>query len=145
MNDIYSTHLLAHAKHPFGAGKIPRGSEDAEAFHSGCGDEIRVKCTWQPNGVLESLVFEIHGCAVSTAVASMTAQRVCGKTADAIQAMSTDFLARLGHDGFDASWGDFQALNGLEKFPARLHCARLIWCALEQVLQKRKRDNEEKP
>ena len=35
MNDIYQTALLAHAKKPYGAGVVPRGTEDAEALNAG--------------------------------------------------------------------------------------------------------------
>ena len=67
MNDVYQTALLAHAKKPYGAGVVPRGTEDAEALNAGCGDEIRVKLEWTPGGGLERLVYELHGCAVSVA------------------------------------------------------------------------------
>ncbi|MGD9612196.1 MAG: iron-sulfur cluster assembly scaffold protein [Kiritimatiellia bacterium] len=138
MNDIYQAALLAHAKNPHGAGHVPRGSEDAEALNSGCGDEIRVKLAWTPEGGLERLVYEIHGCAVSTAAASMAARRLAGKTPAEIEATAAAFAARLGQTGFEEEWGDFRAFNGIENYPARLHCARLVWQALEKALAKKK-------
>lgn len=138
MNDIYQAALLAHAKNPHGAGSVPRGTEDAEAFNSACGDEIRVKLSWTPGGGLERMAYEIHGCAVSVASASMAARRLEGKTAAEIATMAAAFAARLGRAGFEEQWGDFQAFNGIEKYPARIHCAKLVWHALEAALAKRR-------
>ena len=141
MNDIYQTALLAHAKNPRGAGRVPRGSEDAEALNTACGDEIRVKLFWTPGGGLERMTYELHGCAVSVASASMAAQRLEGKTPAEIATMAAAFAARLGRSGFEEEWGDFQAFNGIEKYPARIHCAMLVWRALELALAK-KRDEK---
>ena len=138
MNDIYQAALLAHAKNPHGAGRVPRGTEDAEALNSACGDEIRVKLSWTPGGGLERMTYELHGCAVSAAAASMAARRLEGKTPEEIETMAAAFAARLGQAGFERQWGDFQAFNGIEKFPARIHCARLVWRALEAALAKRR-------
>lgn len=138
MSDIYPAVLLAHAKKPHGAGNVPRGTEDGEALNTACGDEIRVKLAWTPEGCLERLTHELHGCAVSTAAASMVAQRLEGRTRAEIGTMAAAFAARLGRTGFEEAWGDFQAFNGIERFPARLHCARLVWRAVEQALAQEK-------
>ena len=138
MNDIYQAALLAHAKNPHGACRVPRGTEDAEALNSACGDEIRVKLSWTPGGGLERMTYELHGCAVSAAAASMAARRLEGKTPEEIETMAAAFAARLGRAGFEEQWGDFQAFNGIEKYPARIHCARLVWHALEAALAKRR-------
>jgi nitrogen fixation NifU-like protein len=140
MNDIYQAALLAHAKKPHGAGSVPRGSEDAEALNTACGDEIRVKLSWTPGGGLDRMTFEIQGCAVSVASASMAAQRLPGMMPAEIATMAAAFAARLGHSGFEEQWGDFQAFNGIEKYPARIHCARLVWRALEEALAKKRNE-----
>ena len=138
MNDIYQAALLAHAKKPYGAGSVPRGTEDAEALNTACGDEIRVKLSWMPGDGLERMTYEIHGCAVSVASASMAARRLEGKTPAEIETMAAAFAARLGRTGFEEEWGDFQAFNGIETFPARIHCAMLVWRALELALAKKR-------
>ena len=138
MNDIYQAALLAHAKNPCGAGRVPRGTEDAEALNAACGDEIRVKLSWTPGNGLERMTYEIHGCAVSVASASMAARRLEGKTPAEIATMAAAFAARLGGAGFEEEWGDFRAFNGIEKYPARIHCARLVWLALESALAKKR-------
>lgn len=136
MSDLYQKVLLAHAKQPHGAGPVPRGTEDGEALNTGCGDEIRVVLAWTPDGTLAKLTHELHGCAVSAAAASMVAQRLEGKTRAEITAISAAFAARIGRAGFEEAWGDFQAFNGIERFPARIHCAKLVWLAVEQALAK---------
>lgn len=142
MSQLYQAALLAHAKKPYGAGKVPRGTEDAEALNPGCGDEIRIRLTWTPDGALEHLTHELHGCAVSVAGASLAAQRLEGRTRKEIATMAAAFASRLGQRGFEEEWGDFQVFNGIEKFPARLHCARLIWQAVEQALARAPGDQE---
>ena len=136
MSDLYQAPLLAHARQPHGAGRVPRGTEDGEALNSACGDEIRVALSWTPEGTLEKLVHELRGCAVSAASASMAARRLEGKTRAEIETMASAFAARLGSAGFEEEWGDFQAFNGIEQYPARIHCARLVWRAVEQALAK---------
>jgi nitrogen fixation NifU-like protein len=134
MSDIYQAVLVAHAKQPYGAGGVPRGTEDGEASNSACGDEIRVKLAWTPEGTLARLVHEVHGCAVSLAAASMTARRLEGRTRAEITTMAAAFRSRLGRAGFEEAWGDFQAFNGIERFPARVACAALVWRAVESAL-----------
>lgn len=136
MSGIYQAVLLAHAKQPHGAGRVPPGTEDAEAVNPACGDEIRVKLEWTPDGALARLTHEVHGCAVSLAAASMAAQRLAGRTREEIATMAAAFTARLGQAGFAEEWGDFQAFNGIERYPARIHCARLVWRAVEQALAR---------
>ena len=138
MNDLYQAALLAHAKKPHGAGSVPRGTEDGEAINPACGDEIRVTLAWTPEGTLARLTHELHGCAVSAAAASMAARRLEGMTRAEIAAMASAFAARIGKTGFEEAWGDFQAFNGIERYPARIHCAKLVWQAVEQALAKKK-------
>lgn len=134
--NLYQAVLLAHAKQPHGAGKVPRGTESGEAFNSACGDEIRVALAWTPDGTLAKLTHELHGCAVSAAAASLVARRLEGLTRAEIATAAAAYAARLGRTGFEEAWGDFQALNGIERFPARIHCAMLVWRAVEQALAK---------
>ena len=91
---------------------------------------------WTPDKTLAKLVHQIHGCAVCTASASMAAQRLVGRTRAEIGAMAAAFAARLGKTGFEEAWGDFQAFNGIERFPARIHCATLVWEAIQRALEK---------
>lgn len=137
MSDLYQAALLAHAKKPHGAGRVPPGTEDAEAFNAACGDEIRVKLSWTPAGGLERMTHELHGCAVSAASASMAAKRLEGKTRAEIATLAAAFATRIGKAGFEEAWGDFQAFNGIEAYPARVHCAMLVWQALEKALAGR--------
>ena len=137
MSDLlYPTVLLAHAKKPYGAGAVVRGTEDGEAINTACGDEIRLTFLWTPGGCLERMTHELSGCAVSAASASMVARRLEGKTRAEITTMAAAFTARLGRTGFEEAWGDFQAFNGIERFPARIHCAMLVWKAVEKALEK---------
>ncbi len=134
--ELYTAALLAHAKKPHGAGRVPRGTEDAEALNSACGDEIRVSLRWTPEGTLERFTHELHGCAVSVAAASMAARSLEGKTRGEIETLAAAVEARLGGEGFEGEWGDYQAFNGIERYPARVRCAKLVWQAVAKALAK---------
>ncbi|MDR0994155.1 MAG: SUF system NifU family Fe-S cluster assembly protein [Verrucomicrobiota bacterium] len=134
MKNLYQAALMDHARNPVGVGSVPRGTEDAEAFNSACGDEIRLRLHWREDGRLERLIYELHGCAVSRASASMAAVRLAGKTCQEIRALREAFESRIGKEGFDAAWGDAQAFNGIEQYPSRIHCARLVWQAIGKAL-----------
>jgi nitrogen fixation protein NifU and related proteins len=134
MTQLYQEALLKHARNPHGSGTVPAGQEDAEALNTGCGDEIRVALAWSSDQCLERMTYELHGCAVSMAAASMVAQRLEGKTPAEIATMRQAFTARIGQTGFEEEWGDFQAFNGIERYPARIHCAMLVWQAIDKAL-----------
>lgn len=134
MSNLYQAALLAHAKQPYGAVQLPEGSEDAEALNTGCGDEIRIQMKWTPDGCLKQLTYELHGCAVSMAAASMVAKRLEGRNRAEVSSMASAFKARIGKKGFEDEWDDFQAFNGIEQFPARIHCAMLVWQAVDKAL-----------
>lgn len=136
MSTLYQAALLAHAKNPYGAARIPPGAEDGEASNPACGDEIRVKLAWSHGGTLERLTYELHGCAVSAASASMAARRLEGRTRGEMETMIAAFNSRLGREGFEEAWGDFRSFNEIARYPARIHCARLVWRAVEQALAK---------
>jgi nitrogen fixation protein NifU and related proteins len=136
MNDPYAAALLAHAKNPYGAEPVARGEEDAEAVNGACGDEIRVKLSWTSEGALRRMAYELHGCAVSAASASMAAKALEGRTRAEAAAIAAEFLARLGKEGFGPERGDWRAFNGIERFPARIRCAQLPWAALEKALAR---------
>lgn len=134
---LYQRIMLDHARNPHGAGQVPRGTEDGAALNTGCGDEIRIVLQWGPDGTLEKMTHELHGCAVSAASASLASQKLLGRSPAEIHGIATAFQARLGQAPFEDEWGDFQMFNGIEKFPARIHCARLVWQAVTQALAKK--------
>ncbi len=134
MTQLYQEVLLKHSRNPYGATPLPPGKEDGEALNTGCGDEIRVAMTWSEDHCLERMTYELHGCAVSMAAASMVAQRLEGKTPTEIATMRKAFTARIGQTGFEEEWGDFQVFNGIERYPARIHCAMLVWQAIDKAL-----------
>lgn len=134
MSTLYQATLLAHAKNPYGATTLAPGTEDGEALNTGCGDEIRVAFSWTPGQCLRQMTYEINGCAVSMAAASMVAKRLEGKTPPEIRTMAAAFAERIGRTGFEEEWGDFQVFNGIEQYPARIHCAMLVWQAIEKAL-----------
>lgn len=132
---LYQEALMAHQRRKSGAGVVPREDMDAEAVNPACGDEVRIRLTGQ-NGAIHHLVWQMNGCAVAMASASLLSERLSGLSVESARHLVQDFLARVGRSGFDSSWGDFQLWNGIDKYPSRIRCVCLIGQAVEEALSK---------
>lgn len=126
---LYREALLAHARNPAGAAKIPRGEETSRRVNPACGDEVRWRVAFAPGGAIASAVHDTLGCAVCTASASLLAGRLPGLSPAAVRALAADFSARLESSSFPPD-SPLSALNALAAHPARLPCALLPWQAL---------------
>jgi len=131
---LYREALLAHARQPVGAAKIPRGEESSRRVNAACGDEVRWLVAFAPDGTLSSAVHDTLGCAVCTASASILAGKAPGLAPGAVRALADDFSARLASGTFSGDDPALAALNGLAAHPARLACALLPWESLLAAL-----------
>ena len=66
---------------------------------------------WTPEGTLDKLTHEVHGCAVSAAAASMVAQRLEGRTRAEIQTMAAAFDGPPGPHGLRGGVGRFPGVQ----------------------------------
>lgn len=130
---IYSDVLMKYRALRYGSGAVPREQADGEAYNPSCGDEIRVRLEGQ-NGRLTRVTWELQGCAVAEASSSMVSQRLENQPLPEAQKWLEEFMTQIGKQELDASWGDFQVWNGIERYPARIHCVRLIGLALQKAL-----------
>jgi len=97
-----------------------------------CGDSIKVEVLPGPDGRIE-VRFEAHGCAISTASASMMSERLRGSGPEEARGTALEFLRILrGERQADEldSWGDLASLKGVLRLPLRVKCATLAWHAL---------------
>ena len=86
--------------------------------------------------MIADVSFEGHGCAISTASASLMTEAVKGKTGRRGEALFRDFHALL-----TARWRRRRArprqaavLAGVREFPVRVKCATLAWHTLHNAL-----------
>jgi nitrogen fixation NifU-like protein len=133
-DDLYQEVILDHAKRPRNKGCMCDASHCAQGFNPLCGDEVKV-CVNVTDGRLACIRFDGHGCAISTASASLMTEAVDGKTVEEALALSHEVLAlvtgkRANADGL----GKLVVLDGVSRFPSRVKCAALAWHALEAAL-----------
>jgi nitrogen fixation NifU-like protein len=136
-SSLYRAALLDHATHPRGATSILPGEETSCLVNTACGDEVRWRVAFAPDGTLATAVHDTHGCAICTATASLLAEQVPGLTPSAIRALADDFTTRLHAAAFPDTSPALAALNALAAHPARLSCALLPLHALLASLPNR--------
>jgi len=97
-----------------------------------CGDSIKLEVVVGEGGHLERVRFDGHGCAISTASASLMTESLAGlSVVDARERADTFIKALRGEipaSTLDAM-GDLAAFKGLTSFPVRVKCATLAWHA----------------
>src|SRR5579875_536770 len=99
MDDLYHENILEHYKRPhnFLPAAPPLAHVDSE-FHDMnplCGDELTVQLELGENERIEGVRFEGHGCAISTAAASMASDEITGKTVSEVLALDRSFILDL--------------------------------------------------
>ncbi|MCB4756196.1 MAG: SUF system NifU family Fe-S cluster assembly protein [Elusimicrobia bacterium] len=149
-DELYREVILDHFKSPRNRGSLTGANAKAEGTNPFCGDRITITALIQKD-VLKDVTFEGHGCAISQASASMMTSMVKGKTLKEATAL-TSFIkkifgvenASLTSNGAKPALtmdtiGDFQALEGVKKYPVRIKCALLSWNTLLQCLEEFKK------
>ncbi|MBR6022005.1 MAG: iron-sulfur cluster assembly scaffold protein [Kiritimatiellae bacterium] len=130
MDSLYRADLLDHAAHPRHAARIPPGEESSRLVNSACGDTVRWRLSFAPDGAIASAVHDTQGCAICTAAASLLAERVPGLSPADARALLADLETRLRSATLPPEPPALAALNALATRPARLPCALLPLQAL---------------
>jgi nitrogen fixation protein NifU and related proteins len=86
---------------------------------------------------ISDIRFEGHGCAISTASASLMTEAVKGKSRAAAMKLFERIHRLLTDDAAEVSdeLGKLAALSGVREYPARVKCASLCWHTLSSALQ----------
>ena len=132
LTELYQEILLDHYRRPRGAARLDHVPRAKAHENPTCGDSIKVEVLPGPNGQIE-VRFEAHGCAISTASASMMSERLHGSSVQEARETALEFLRILrGEREADAldAWGDLASLKGVLRLPVRVKCATLAWHAL---------------
>ena len=135
LRELYQETILDHNRHPRNRGRV-EGSR-AEGYNPLCGDQVEVSLRIVDDSVAE-IAFDGHGCAISTASASLMTGAVKGKTRDEAEAIFRRFQALVTDtSGAEPDWdglGDLAAFAGVRELPIRIKCAILPWHALHAAL-----------
>lgn len=136
LRELYQEVILDHNRRPRNRGKLDDASGSAEGFNPLCGDEINVTLKTDAGRVVD-IAFEGHGCAISTASASLMTEAVKGKTLEEAEAIFREFQQMVTEQEANdhGDLGDLEVLAGVREYPVRIKCATLPWHTLQAALK----------
>ena len=123
MSDLfYNEELIDHSLHPQFFCELDDYDDKIALSNPSCGDKLTIYIKYT-EGCVTNAGFTGVGCAISKASADIMCGEIIEKTAGEIVALKDD-------------WKQIQALQDVQKMPARIKCASLPWQALEEVAKK---------
>lgn len=137
LEQLYQEIILDHYKHPRNAELLAGDVVQADEENPMCGDRIQLSCQVK-EGQIESVRYDVQGCAVSRASASMMSEALQGLPVEQARELIQSFIAAMrGEQELNPAWHeDLMALSGVRKFPLRVKCATLAWHGLAKALDK---------
>lgn len=133
--DLYRDVIVDHNRNPRNFGRLSEPSHSAEGNNPLCGDQLMLTVLMDGD-VVREVRFDGHGCAISTASASLMTETVKGRTraeVDSLFSRVHDMLTRSDTPP-DTDLGKLAALSGVREFPSRVKCASLCWHTLNAAL-----------
>lgn len=133
--DLYRDVVVDHNRRPRNFGKLAGANRTAEGTNPLCGDRLHLYLDVEDD-LIRDVRFEGHGCAISTASASLMSELIKGKRVAQVRDLFDDVHTMLTqHDAAPAAGlGKLAALSGVREFPARVKCASLCWHTLNAAL-----------
>ena len=95
MDDLYREEILEHYKRPHNWGPMENPDLQFSDNNPLCGDELTVMLRVAPDGTVQDLRFDGHGCAISKAAASMASDEVKGMKLDDVLRLDRSFVLDL--------------------------------------------------
>jgi nitrogen fixation NifU-like protein len=134
LRELYQEVIFDHNRKPRNFREMPQADHVANGHNPLCGDQLTVFLRVE-NDTVADVSFVGHGCAISTASASLMTEAVKGRPVAEVEALFQDFHAMLtatAPEGRD--FGKLRVLSGVREFPARVKCATLAWHTLHNAL-----------
>ncbi len=134
LRELYQEVIFDHNRNPRNFHAMSDASHVAKGHNPLCGDQLMVYARVQ-DGVVQEASFVGHGCAISTASASLMTEAVKGKPIAEVEALFNDMHAMLTEAHPEArDFGKLEVLSGVREFPARVKCATLAWHTLHNAI-----------
>lgn len=140
LRDLYQQVIIDHSKKPRNFCACEHANHVKEGHNPLCGDRLTLYVEVQ-NNVIVDIGFRGHGCAISTASASLMTEAVKGKTVTEVLQMFDTFhdmvtcpLEQSVIEEFSDKLGKLTVLSGVREFPIRIKCASLPWHTLKSAL-----------
>jgi len=144
LDELYQELILDHHRNPRGRGVLVAADATSSLFNPLCGDEVSIAVKHR-DGRLGQIAFDGHGCSISQASASMMTELCQGRSLEEAHSLVQAFTRMMKGEADPAELerlGDAVALEGVQRFAARIKCAMLAWEAMEQCLAKLKATSE---
>ena len=138
LDDLYMEIILDHYKSPRNRADLSHIDDDQVHENPSCGDSVKLEIILGDDGRISTARFDGHGCAISTASASLMTERLPGLTPQEATDFINVFLQVLRGDLPPErleDWGDLAGLGGVAQFPMRVKCATLAWHAARKNLE----------
>jgi nitrogen fixation NifU-like protein len=137
LRELYQEVIIDHGRHPRNFGAFAEANHHKEGFNPLCGDKIILHVS-ESQGVVEKIMFEGAGCAISMASASLMTEVLKGKTIQEAEIIFSAFheLVTKGvlAEELKEKLGKLVILSGVAEFPVRVKCATLAWHTLHAAL-----------
>jgi len=130
LRDLYQEVIFDHNRNPRNFGEMEDGNRSARGDNPLCGDQLTLYLKVNADGIIDDIKFQGHGCAISTASASIMTEMLKGKSikeAESIFNEVHDYITGEPVDTKAADLGKVQVLGGVRDFPSRVKCATLAW------------------
>lgn len=138
LRELYQEVILDHNKRPRNRGPLDDATHSAEGHNPLCGDQITLRLKVK-DGKVEDVKFEGHGCAISTASASLMTEAIVGHTVVEAEETFHRFHNLMTGDGkVEDDFDPLSVLAGVREFPIRVKCATLAWHTLDSALNGHK-------
>jgi nitrogen fixation NifU-like protein len=128
LRELYQDVIIDHSKRPRNYHAID-SAHHADGYNPLCGDTVTVYLDVDGDRVSDC-AFQGHGCAISTASASVMTETLKGKTRAEAEQLFQEFHALVTGKAEDADpeqLGKLAVFAGVSEFPARVKCATLCW------------------
>jgi nitrogen fixation NifU-like protein len=133
LRELYQEVIFDHNRNPRNFHSMPEADHRAEGDNPLCGDQLTVFLRIE-DGVIRDASFVGHGCAISTASASLMTEAVKGRPVDEVEALFRDVHAMLTEAHPERDLGKLEVLAGVREFPVRVKCATLAWHTLHNAI-----------
>jgi nitrogen fixation NifU-like protein len=94
-DELYRENILEHYKRPHNWGELEQADLEGHDLNPLCGDELTVQLSVDDGGTITDVAFSGHGCAISTASASMVSDEIKGMKVDTLLSVDRSFVLDL--------------------------------------------------
>ena len=139
LRDLYQDVIIEHSKRPRNFRSLDDTAYKADGYNPLCGDTVTVYLTLDGD-VVKDVSFQGHGCAISTASASVMTETLKGKTRAQVEELFRSFHELVTGKAPDADpdrLGKLAVFAGVSEFPVRVKCATLCWHTARAAMEGR--------